>query len=70
MKKSAALKSILCISIAGALFSGYLSFFELFQKTCPVGGCTNVLGLPACVYGLVMYLAVFTLALMGLKAKK
>jgi len=51
------------------LFSGYLSFFELVEKTCPVGGCRNVLGAPACLYGFFMYLTVFILALLGLKAK-
>jgi hypothetical protein len=70
MKKNTAFKTILGISVAGILFSGYLSFYELFQKTCPIGGCTNVLGLPACVYGLIMYIAVFSFAFTGLKSKK
>jgi len=71
MKKKTALTAIFCISIAGILFSGYLSYFELFRKVCPVGGgCSNLLGLPVCVYGLGMYIAVFVISLLGLKAKK
>ena len=70
MTKNNALKTIVGISAAGMLFSGYLSFYELFQKVCPLGSCTNVLGLPACVYGLIMYIAVFVIALLGLKSKK
>ena len=71
MKRKTALTAILCISIAGMAFSGYLSFFELFQKVCALGGgCSNLLGLPVCVYGLGMYAAVFVVALLGLKSKK
>ncbi|MCX6741957.1 MAG: hypothetical protein NTX24_02155 [Candidatus Pacearchaeota archaeon] len=61
---------ILIISIAGLLFSGYLSVSELFSNSCPLGGCIFVLGLPSCVYGLVMYLAIFILALIGINSKK
>jgi len=68
--KDLALKIVFGISIAGVLFSGYLSYTELFAKTCPFGGCSNLLGLPVCVYGLVMYLAVFVVSLLGIKAKK
>jgi len=70
MKKDLALKTILAISVAGMLFSGYLSYGELVAKSCLVGGCTFVLGAPACVYGLVMYLIVFIIALLGLIEKK
>jgi hypothetical protein len=71
MSKSNALKTILAISILGMLFSGFLSYGELFQKTCPLnGGCTSVLGFPACVYGFVMYLIVFCISLAGVKAKE
>ena len=69
MNKQLSLKIILGISIAGLLFSGYLSYTELFQKTCPLGGCSFVLGLPACVYGFVMYLALFVISLIGIKTK-
>ena len=71
MDKSSALKIILGLSIAGMLFSGYLSFGELTSGVCPVGGgCSSLLGLPTCVYGFVMYLAVFIVSLTGLRSKK
>lgn len=67
------LKVILVISIAGILFSGYLSYYELFS----VNGCSDAIiscgtknvtiaNLPACVYGFVMYLIVFILSLTSL----
>ncbi|MFH1276745.1 MAG: hypothetical protein ABIH82_06560 [Candidatus Woesearchaeota archaeon] len=70
MKKELALKIIFGISIVGLLFSGYLSYSELFKKTCPLGGCSFMLGLPVCVYGFVMYLAVFIISVLGLRSKK
>lgn len=75
MKKETALKIILAISIAGMLFSGYLSYTEVFAGYCGttelgMGSCTNVFQIPACVYGFFMYLIVFIVALMGLYSKK
>jgi uncharacterized membrane protein len=71
MDKNMALKVIFGISVAGILFSGYLSYGELVEKVCPLGGgCSSILGLPTCVYGFVMYLAVFVVSLMGLRSKK
>jgi uncharacterized membrane protein len=70
MKKEAALKIILVISIAGMLFSGYLSYTEIFAGLCAIGGtCSSVASIPACVYGFVMYLIVFIICLLGLKKK-
>jgi len=72
MKEKTALKSILGISIAGLLFSGYLSFSEFIMGICPLGGgCGNLLGLPVCIYGFVMFLAIFVVSILGLmKSKK
>jgi uncharacterized membrane protein len=71
MDKSTSLKVILVISVAGLLFSGYLSYGELVQKECPLGGgCSSLLGVPTCLYGFVMYLLIFVLSLMGLRSKK
>lgn len=70
MKKQTALLVILIISIAGLLFSGYLSYSELFKATCPFGGCGGLLGIPVCVYGFCMYLAVFIISICGLKSKE
>ena len=73
MVKQKALKIIMIISIIGILFSGYLSYQELFTGTCNVdavncGIKTNLIGgLPACVYGFFMYLLVFIISLLGLK---
>jgi len=70
MSKNAALKIILGISIVGMLFSGYLSYSELFRQTCPLGGCSSLGGVPVCIYGFVMYVLVFVASLLGLKAEK
>ena len=74
MRKKTALITILIISIAGLLFSGYLSYGELFAKTCfaaqiGLGQCTNVAGVPACIFGFFMYLIIFVVCLFGLKGK-
>ena len=74
MKQKTAFLTILIISIAGILFSGYLSYTELFAGFCGasklgMGSCTNVFQIPACVYGLFMYLIVFVISWLGLKAK-
>ena len=70
MKKEIALKIIFWISLAGMLFSGYLSYSELFLGVCALGeGCKFLLGLPSCVYGFIMYLAVFIVTFLGIKGK-
>ncbi len=70
MDKNTALKVVLGISIVGMLFSGYLSYGELVEKVCPLGGgCSPLFGLPTCLYGFVMYLAVFITTVIGLRAK-
>ncbi len=64
-----ALTIVFIISIAGLLFSGYLSYYELFVPT----GCSEAIvscgtknvtiaNLPACVYGFFMYLVIFLLS--------
>jgi uncharacterized membrane protein len=75
MKKQTALKIILGISVAGLLFSGYLSYTELFAGFCGaaqlnLGSCTNVFQVPACVYGFVMYLAVLVFSFLGLRSRE
>jgi hypothetical protein len=69
-----ALQLILAISLVGVAFSGTLTYREL----CGTGGggCTvagqagTILGYPACVYGLFMYLLLVAVALFGLGAKR
>ncbi len=71
MRKQLALQVILVIAIAGMLFSGYLSYTELVQQTCALGGgCAAVGGVPACVYGFVMYTVLLVIAILGLVSKK
>ncbi len=70
MKKQLALKIIFGISLFGVLFSGTLSYQELFQQSCSLGGCSMLGSLPTCIYGLIMYLAVLIISCIGLKSKK
>ncbi len=70
IKKNTALKMILGISIAGLIFSGYLSYSELLKQTCLFGGCTNLLGLPVCIYGFFIYLAILIFSILGIISKK
>jgi len=72
INKQLALKVIAGISLVGVIFSGVLSYFEIFQQVCGLGGMcsTTIFTLPSCVYGLVMYLIVFVISLVGLRSKK
>jgi len=73
LKERDALRIILLVSIAGLLFSGYLSYQELFAGGCDTG-CTifapqSLLGIPVCVYGFVMYLTIVVVTTLGLTKK-
>ena len=67
-----ALQIIAIIGVLGLAFSGVLSYHELFGAGA--GGCRvpgaagTVLGLPACIYGFFMYLAVTAVAIAGLRS--
>jgi len=63
--KKKLLKPIKWVSVAGMLFSGYLSVIEI---TTSAGNYS--LGLPTCAYGFVFYLLVFIFALLAVKKKK
>ena len=69
-----ALSLIMVIAVGGMMFSGYLSYGELFSGSCGVGGvdCGEKLiaGLPACVYGFFMYTVVFVVAWWGKKSRE
>ena len=73
MKKQIALKTLFWIALSGVLFSGYLSYTEIFNQVCGLGvlgTCgTKVFTLPSCVYGFVMYVAVLVVSILGLKSK-
>jgi hypothetical protein len=72
MTMKRALQIILGISLFGAVFSGTLSYREVFgtaEAMCPSPGQPGtVLGYPACVYGFFMYLLVAGIAAWGLFA--
>lgn len=70
MSQKIALQTILYIAIAGVLFSGYLSYQELFLGSCSATfvrcGNVRIADLPACVYGFVMYAVVIIISSIGL----
>ena len=74
MTQKKSLQIVFVIAIAGLLFSGYLSYAELFgtcEVGCPApGGLGTILGYPACVYGFFMYLLLVIFSGLGLRAKK
>ena len=71
MKKQTALKILFWVSLAGVLFSGYLSYTEIFQQFCALGICsTTVFSVPSCVYGFVMYVIGLIVSIIGLRSKR
>jgi uncharacterized membrane protein len=68
-----ALQTILTIAVFGLVFSGVLTYRELFAGAakCPSPGAAGtVFGYPACVYGFFMYLVITVVAVLGLRAKR
>jgi hypothetical protein len=65
-----ALQLILVISLVGVAFSGTLTWREMCNPGadgCSLGGAPGtILGYPACVYGLIMYLLLVAVAAFGL----
>ena len=77
MSKTLALKIIFGVAIAGVLFSGYLSYYELFvPEGCSAAAIScgtkdiTIASLPACVYGLVMYTIVLIISGLATFGKK
>jgi uncharacterized membrane protein len=76
MTSKMALQIILVISLVGLLFSGFLSYRELFGGGCNLGFVTcgtktgPIFGMPACVLGFFMYLLIFVVSYLGYKSKK
>jgi len=74
MRPVRALQLILGLSLFGTVFSGTLTYHELFGATamsCPAPGAPGtVFGWPACVYGFFMYMAVAVLAAAGLRGAR
>lgn len=69
MKPKYALIFISILSLLGVLFAGYLSYSEIFMERCLIGSCTVVSGIPACVYGMIMFLIILVIAISGLRYK-
>ena len=67
-----ALQLSFLLSLGGTLFSGVLSYHELFGHAalaCPAPGAPGTLfGYPACVYGFFMFLALTIVTGLGLRA--
>jgi hypothetical protein len=54
----------LFFTLAGVLFSGYMSFIKLFSKTCAFGEtCPLFMGFSACYFGFLLFLTLFILSL-------
>ncbi len=54
-------RALFWVALVGVLFSGGLSFYEIVIKKFP--------GIPACVYGLILYAGILTLITLGLRGK-
>jgi hypothetical protein len=71
MNPRLALQCVLAISLFGTLFSGGLTYVELFGSSalsCPAPGAPGtVFGYPACVYGFFMYLTILVISALGLR---
>lgn len=65
------LQAAVAISLFGAIFSGGLTYREVFLGAvkCPAPGAPGtVFGYPACVYGFVMYTALLIVCSLALRA--
>jgi len=59
-------KTMFILSLAGLLFSGYLSAIKLFTSICAFNEpCPYFLGYPACWYGFGMFSILFIATLFG-----
>jgi uncharacterized membrane protein len=63
MKQDTKVSVLFVLSIAGVLFSGYLSGVKFFTQTCALSEpCPYFLGYPACYYGFAMFLTLFIIS--------
>lgn len=57
--------NLLLLSLAGLLFSGYMSFYKLFTDICAFGEtCPYFFGIPACYIGFILFLSLFIMSLL------
>lgn len=69
-KKPLSLLFVLGFSLAGFLFSGYLTAVKVFSGGCAFNEtCPIFLGHPACWYGFALYSALFALSLLAVLGK-
>ncbi len=55
-------KIYIILTLAGVMFSGYLSSIKFFTKTCAFNEtCPYFLGYPACYYGFIIFVSMFTI---------
>lgn len=63
--------TILVLSIAGLLFSGYLTFTKLFSQTCSLSeGCQYLWGYPTCMYGFIFFSLLFIIGILAMVMKR
>lgn len=67
--EQAMLRVVFAISALGILFAGYFTLGEL-PKLATEGIGAYLLGLPTCAYGLIVYLAIFSVAIAALLEKE
>jgi uncharacterized membrane protein len=73
MRSSTAYKLITLFGLCGALFSGYLSYFNYFKEGCSNaivscsggGNAITIFGQPSCIYGLAMFTVMLIIGLYG-----
>ncbi|MDD5566808.1 MAG: hypothetical protein PHH01_01295 [Patescibacteria group bacterium] len=78
MKSKTALMAILVTSLAGVIYSGYLTYNNYWGGGCEkaIVSCSGggqpveIFGLPTCVYGFFMFLIVAILSIIGLGQDK
>jgi len=58
------------LSLAGVLFSGYISYKEIFGNLCNIYVCSEIAGLPVCVYGMAIFIVLLVSSICGLRANK
>ncbi|MCX8158849.1 MAG: hypothetical protein N3D20_00970 [Candidatus Pacearchaeota archaeon] len=68
--KKIALTIIMWLSFAGILFSGYMSYKEIFGNICNLYVCSTIANMPVCVYGFIMFVTLFIVSIVGLRAKR
>jgi hypothetical protein len=67
MKTDKYVRTAVILTLAGVLFSGYLSGVKFFSGACAFKeGCPVFLGYPACYYGFAMFSTMFVATLLAL----